>query len=54
MIQLTAKKVYCPKCQKLCRIKEQRSGAKQQFLCIKCNHPVWQKQGLGWKFNKVD
>jgi hypothetical protein len=50
LVNLTAKKVYCPKCQKLSRIKLQQTNGKTQCVCIKCNHMVWQKESLGWKY----
>jgi hypothetical protein len=53
LVNLTAKKVYCPKCQKLARVKLQQVNSKTQFICLKCNTMVWQKESLGWKYNKV-
>jgi hypothetical protein len=49
---MTVKKIRCPKCQKLSRVKLQKVGDKNQFCCIKCNTVVWQKEGLNWKYNK--
>ncbi len=54
MINLTAKKVYCPKCQKLVRVKLTQSGEKKQYACLICNTVMWQKEGLKWKYQKAD
>lgn len=52
MVNLTAKKVQCPKCLKLVRVKLQQTGEKAQYYCGICNTLVWQKEGLKWKYNK--
>jgi RNase P subunit RPR2 len=54
LINLTAKKVYCPKCQKLVRVKLTQSGEKKQYACLICNTVMWQKEGLKWKYQKAD
>jgi hypothetical protein len=53
VVNLTIKKVYCSKCQKLRRIKLQQANGKKQFVCMACNHMIWQKENLDWKYNKV-
>jgi hypothetical protein len=52
LINLTAKKIYCPKDKVLVRVKRQKVGEKEQYICIKCNTVVWQKESLKWKYNK--
>jgi hypothetical protein len=52
LINLTSKKVYCPKCQVLVHVKKQKTGEKENYICIKCNTVVWQKESNKWKYNK--
>jgi uncharacterized C2H2 Zn-finger protein len=52
LANLTIKKIHCPKCEKLTRIKLQKVGDKVQFSCIKCSTLVWQKESYIWKYNK--
>jgi hypothetical protein len=52
LINLTGKKIYCTKCQKLRKIKAKKTGDKNEFLCIKCESVIWQKEGLKWKYAK--
>ena len=54
LIKLTAKKVYCPKCQKLVRVKLQKSGEKDQYCCIKCDYVIWDKAALKWKYYRYE
>jgi hypothetical protein len=52
LAKLAVKRVRCASCGELVRLKESKAGDKTQFSCIKCNKPVWQKKGLGWKYVK--
>ncbi len=54
LVNLTLKKVYCPKCQKLSRVKLQKVNSKNQFFCVRCNQLVWQQESLGWKYTRLD
>ena len=54
MVKLAVKKVYCPKCQKLVRVKSQKNGEKILFSCVICGHNIWQKGGFTWKYKKVE
>jgi ribosomal protein S27AE len=54
LVKLTAKKIYCPKCGKLARIKAQPSGDKNQFVCIKCESVIWKRDGIRWKYVKAE
>lgn len=53
LIKLTAKKVYCAKCNKLVNVKLTKNGEKSQYNCVICNSLIWQKEGLKWKYSKV-
>jgi ssDNA-binding Zn-finger/Zn-ribbon topoisomerase 1 len=54
LINLTAKKIYCPKCQKLVRVKRQKVGEKDQYTCIKCDYMIWDKESRKWKYYRVE
>jgi ribosomal protein S27AE len=54
LIKLAVKKVMCPKCCRLRHIKEVKSGAKLQFVCVKCGSTIWQKEGFDWKYLKAE
>jgi RNase P subunit RPR2 len=54
LINLTVKKVYCPKCGKLQRVKSTKVGEKTSFTCLKCGHVMWEKAGLDWKYLRTE
>jgi hypothetical protein len=54
LVNLTVKKIYCTKCQKLRRVQDKKTGDKNEFICVKCGSVIWQKEGLNWKYKKKE
>lgn len=51
-MELCVKKVYCPRCQRLVQCRDETANDQVRVLCPRCGKPLWQWNGLTWRFVK--
>lgn len=51
-MKLLIKRIYCPKCQRLVRGREQREGRfdRTHILCSRCGKLLYIWNGITWRF----
>jgi len=47
-MKIPVKKVRCPKCERLVRVREQAHDGGIQLSCIRCNQIIWSWDGIKW------
>jgi ribosomal protein S27AE len=47
-MKIAIKRVYCPRCGKLVRTREQAGQEMTQLFCARCGQLVWQWDGIKW------
>ncbi len=49
-MNLIAKKVRCPDCQRLVSPRQQKVGADIRVSCSRCERPLWLWNGIYWRY----
>ena len=48
-MKIVIKKVRCPKCERLVRVREQTHDGVIQLSCIRCGQLIWVWDGIKWR-----
>ena len=48
-MKIAVKKLRCPKCERLVRVREQASDGSIHIICVRCGQLVWTWDGIKWR-----
>jgi hypothetical protein len=48
-MKIVIKKIHCPKCERLVRVREQTHDGAIRLSCVRCEQPICVWDGIKWR-----